>query len=41
MIKEILKYLRDSKKVIIKNIGAIFVGNNIREIEELISEVIK
>lgn len=40
-IKEVLKHLKDSKKVIIKNQGAIFVGNNIKEVENLISEVIK
>lgn len=40
-IKEVLKHLKDSKKVIIKNQGAIFVGNNVKEVENLISEVIK
>ena len=39
-IKEVLKYLRDSKKVIIKNQGVIFVGNNLKEVEKLIFEVI-
>lgn len=40
-IKEVLKHLRDSKKVIIKNQGVIFVGNDINEVEKLILEVIK
>lgn len=36
--KEILRNLRDSKMVIIKNQGVLFVGNNIREVE---NEVLK
>ncbi|MCK4365387.1 MAG: hypothetical protein KAW45_05005 [Thermoplasmatales archaeon] len=40
-IKEVLKHLRDSKKVILKNQGVIFVGNDINEVEKLILEVIK
>jgi ribulose-5-phosphate 4-epimerase/fuculose-1-phosphate aldolase len=40
-IKEVLKNLKDSKKVIIKNQGVIFVGNNIKDVEKQISEVIK
>lgn len=40
-IKEILKHLRDSKKVIIKNQGVIFVGNSIDEVEKLVLEEIK
>ena len=40
-IKEVLKHLRDSKKVIIKKQGVIFVGNDINEVEKLILEVIK
>jgi len=41
MAQEVLKHLRDSKKVIIKNQGAIFVGKNIDEAEKLILEEIK
>lgn len=33
-IKEILKCLRDSKKVIIKNQGVLFVGRSLKETEE-------
>lgn len=40
-IKEVLKHLRNSKKVIIKNQGAIFVGRNIDEAEKLVLEEIK
>jgi hypothetical protein len=40
-IKEVLKHLRNSKKVIIKSQGAIFVGKNIDEVEKLILEEIK
>jgi len=34
MIKEVLKALRDSKSVIIKNQGVLFVGNSIKDVEE-------
>ncbi len=34
--KEILKKLRDSKIVLIKNQGVLFVGGNIKEVEEII-----
>ena len=40
-IKEVLKHLRNSKKVILKNQGVIFVGNDINEVEKLILEVLK
>lgn len=40
-IKEVLKHLRSSKKVILKNQGVIFVGYDINEVERSISEVIK
>ena len=33
--KEILRILRDSKSVIIKNQGVLFVGNSIKETEDL------
>lgn len=35
-IKEILRKLRDSKKVVIKNQGAIFVGNSMKDAEDLV-----
>ena len=35
-IKEVLKTLRDSKSIIIKNKGILFVGLNTKEIEELL-----
>lgn len=35
-IKEVLRSLRDSKKVIIKNESILFIGNNLPEVEELI-----
>jgi ribulose-5-phosphate 4-epimerase/fuculose-1-phosphate aldolase len=34
--KEILKNLRDSKRVVIKNQGILFVGNSIKDVEETI-----
>jgi ribulose-5-phosphate 4-epimerase/fuculose-1-phosphate aldolase len=34
--KEVLKNLRDSKKVIIKNLGILFVGDSIQEVEGLV-----
>ena len=34
--KEILKKLRNSKRVIIKNQGVLFVGNSIKEVEEIV-----
>jgi len=34
--KEILKILRDSKKMLIKNQSAIFVGNNMKDAEDLV-----
>ena len=40
-IKEVLKHLKNSKKIIIKNLGVIFIGNNIKEVGNLISEVLK
>ena len=40
-IKDILKQLRESKKVIIKNQGVIFVGSSIDEAEKLVLEEIK
>ena len=40
-IKEVMKGLRNSSKVIIKNQGAIFVGSSINEVEKLIMESIK
>ena len=33
-IKEVLKVLRDSKSVLIKNQGVLFVGENIKDVEE-------
>ena len=40
-IKEVMKHLKESKKVILKNQGVIFVGNDINEVEKSILEVIK
>ena len=34
--KEILKNLKDSKRVVIKNQGILFVGNSIKDVEETI-----
>ena len=34
--KEVLKILRNSKIVVIKNQGVLFVGNNIKQVEDLI-----
>ena len=34
--KEVLRCLRDSKIVIIKNQGIVFVGNSVKEVEELL-----
>jgi len=34
MIKEVLKTLRDSKNVLIKNQGVLFVGESIKDVEE-------
>jgi len=39
MIKEVLKKLRDSKSVLIKNYGVIFVGNSVNDVEENILNV--
>ena len=36
LVKEVLKTLRNSKKILIKNIGAIFVGINSKEAEDLV-----
>jgi ribulose-5-phosphate 4-epimerase/fuculose-1-phosphate aldolase len=40
-IKAILKCLRDSKKVIIKNQGVLFVGRSLKETEELVLETLE
>ena len=40
-IKDVMKNLRKSKKVILKNHGLIFVGNSIKEVEELLFEELK
>jgi len=37
-IKEVLGALRNSKIVIIKNVGVLFIGNSLKEIRELISK---
>ena len=34
--KEVLRNLRDSKKVVIKNLGILFVGDNIQDVEDLV-----
>jgi len=34
--KEVLRFLRDSKIVIIKNQGIVFVGSSVKEVEELL-----
>lgn len=39
--KEILKCLRDSKIVIIKNQGFIFVGRNVKEVEDLLLKTLE
>ena len=39
--KEVLKGLRESKKVVIKNQGILFVGSNIKEVEDLTLEILK
>jgi hypothetical protein len=36
LTKEILKALRNSKGILIKNKGALFVGNSLKEVEDLI-----
>jgi len=36
LAKEVLKTLRTNKKIIIKNNGVLFVGNNLKEAEDLI-----
>ena len=36
LAKEVLKTLRSSKKIIIKNIGVLFVGISIKEVEDMI-----
>ena len=36
MAKEVLKTLRKSKKIVIRNIGCLFVGINLKEVENLI-----
>lgn len=41
LAKEILKVLRDSKSVIIKNQGVLFVGGSIREVEDLILKTLE
>lgn len=35
LVKEVLKTLRNSKKILIKNIGILFVGLNLKEAENL------
>ena len=40
-IKDVLRLLRDSKIVIVKNRGIIFVGNTIKDVEKLVFEKIK
>jgi hypothetical protein len=35
LVKEVLKSLRNSKKILIKNIGTLFVGINLKEAEKL------
>jgi ribulose-5-phosphate 4-epimerase/fuculose-1-phosphate aldolase len=40
-IKEVLKVLRDSKSVLTKNQGVLFVGENIKEVEEQVFKNIK
>jgi len=35
-IKEILRGLRDSKKIVVKNESVLFIGTNLAEVEELI-----
>jgi len=39
MIKEILRVLKDSKSVLVKNYGVIFVGNSVNDVEENILNV--
>ena len=39
MIKGVLKILRDSKSVLVKNYGVIFVGNSVNDVEENILNV--
>ena len=41
MIKEVLKILRDSKSVFVKNYGIIFVGNGVNDVEGNILNVYK
>jgi hypothetical protein len=36
LAKEVLKTLRNSKGILIRNKGALFVGNSLKEVEELI-----
>ena len=39
IIKEVMKKLKDSKIVILKNHGILFVGNSIKEVDDLIKKV--
>jgi len=39
--KEILKFLRDSRMVIIKNQGIMFVGSNFKEVEDLLVKTLE
>lgn len=41
LVKEVLKKLRNSKKILIKNIGALFVGLDLKEAETLALETCK
>jgi hypothetical protein len=40
-IKDVLKLLRDSKKVVLHNQGLLIVSNNIKEIDEMISKTVE
>ena len=40
LAKEVLKTLRTSKKIIIKNNGVLFVGNSLKESEDLILKIL-
>lgn len=37
-IKEVMKLLADNKKIALKNTGVLYVGKNLKEIEEVISK---
>ena len=41
MIKEVLKNLRNSKTILIENQGILFVGENLKDVENQINNIFK